>query len=65
MLTCKATFELSKASETTIETTHFEASTEDELFQKIREHAELANRKGFMVDRIAIETERHDEAHSL
>jgi hypothetical protein len=46
MLTCKATFKLSKADDATTETLHFEASTHDELLGKIRAYAESANRKG-------------------
>jgi hypothetical protein len=64
MLTCKATFKLSKADEATTETLHFEALTHDELLTKIRAYAELANRKGFMVDSIATTTEKHGEAGS-
>ena len=52
------------ADEATTETLHLEASTHEELLGKIRVYAELANRKGFMVDRITTETEKHDEAGS-
>jgi hypothetical protein len=64
MLTCKATFKLSKANEATTETLDLEAATDEELFGKIRAHAELANRKGYMVDGIAITTERHGKTDS-
>jgi hypothetical protein len=64
MLSCKATFILSKAEEATTEILHFEASTDDELFGKIRAHAELANRKGFTVDRVTTETGQHEEPGS-
>lgn len=64
MLTCKATFKLSKANEATTETLLLETATDEELFGKIRAYAEGANRKGFMVDSISIETERRGEAGS-
>ena len=64
MLTCNATFKLSKANEATTEVLHLEAATREELFGKIRAYAEAANCKGFMIDTISTETEKRGEAAS-
>ncbi len=64
MLTCKASFKLSKAGESTTEIMYLEATTREELLGKIRAYAESANRKGFMVDTISTEKEKGDEAGS-